>query len=122
MENNNFQLDAVMWHQRSGTAMGKSFAPPYACLTMGYLEETILFPKLLPRYVSTDIVVLIIEFFLRFIDDGIMVLPVEVQAEYFLKILNMMHPAIKYRFKFTILHDGWNHVYAYELSLYKGSC
>ena len=96
LENNNFQFDAVMWHQRSGTAMGKSFAPPYACLTMGYLEETILFPKLLPRYFSTDIVILIIEFFLRFIDDGIMVLPVEVQAEYFLKILNMMHPAIQY--------------------------
>ena len=28
--------------------MSKKFAPTYACLSVGYLEETILFPRLLP--------------------------------------------------------------------------
>ena len=31
-----------------GTAIGAKFAPPYACLSAGLLEETILFPLLLP--------------------------------------------------------------------------
>ena len=43
-ESNNFLFDNKMFRQISGTAMGTKFAPPYACLTMGYLEETMLFP------------------------------------------------------------------------------
>ena len=46
--NNNFQFDSYMFLQLLGTAMGTKFAPPYACLSVGYLEETILFPRLLP--------------------------------------------------------------------------
>ena len=29
------------------TAIGTKFAPPYACLSVDYLEEAILFPRLL---------------------------------------------------------------------------
>ena len=32
------------------TAMGTTFAPPYACLNVGYLEEAILFSRLLPLH------------------------------------------------------------------------
>ena len=39
-----------MFLQLVGTAMGTEFAPPYACLSVGYLEETILFPSLLSLY------------------------------------------------------------------------
>ena len=38
--NNNFQL--------VGTAMGAKFVPPYACLGVGHLEETILFHDYYP--------------------------------------------------------------------------
>ena len=39
-----------MFLQLVGTAMGTKFAPTYACLSAGYLEETILFPRLSPLY------------------------------------------------------------------------
>ena len=90
LENNYFQFNSVMWRQRMGAAMGKSFVPPYACLTVGYLEETILFPVLLPRYFEKTIVDQIIEFFYRYIDDDCVVLPGSVSAELFLQILNKM--------------------------------
>ena len=36
-----------MFLQLVGTAMDSKFVPPYACLRVGYLEETILFTRLL---------------------------------------------------------------------------
>ena len=35
-----------MYRQVKGTAMGPDFAPPYACLTIGFLEETKMFNSL----------------------------------------------------------------------------
>ena len=93
-----------MWHQLSGTAMGKSFAPPYACLTMGYLEETILFPKLIPRFFDSELAKLIIDYFMRYIDDDILVLPDSIPTEYFLDILNMMDPSIQHTGS-TVMHQ-----------------
>ena len=40
MSNNNFQFDIYVL-QLAGTAMGMKFTPPYVCLTVGHLEETI---------------------------------------------------------------------------------
>ena len=39
-----------MYNQRVGTAMGYIFAPPYACLVIGYLEEDKLFKDELYRH------------------------------------------------------------------------
>ena len=55
LENNYFVFNKRMWRQIKGTAMGKEMASPYACLTMGYLEETILFPTLLPNLFKTPV-------------------------------------------------------------------
>ena len=76
--------------------MGKSFAPHYACLTMGYLEETILIPTLMPQYFDTNTQEVIIRAFMRYIDDGIMELPKSIATETFLGVLNRMHPSIQY--------------------------
>ena len=43
LSNNNFQFDSYMFLQLVGIAMGTKFTPPYACLSIGYLEETIFF-------------------------------------------------------------------------------
>ena len=96
LENNYCTFDSEMFRQVIGTAMGTIFAPPYACLVIGYLEETKLFPHLLPSRFSPEICEKIIEFFYRFMDDGTTLLPIEVDLEVFLSLLNSMHPAIKY--------------------------
>ena len=96
LTNNFFQFNSTMWHQLCGTAMGKSFAPPYACLTMGYLEETVLFPDLIPRHFDPATSKLLIDFFMRYIDDDIMVLPESVSVEKFLMVINSMNPAIQH--------------------------
>ena len=96
LKNNFFEFNSKMWHQLCGTAMGKSFAPPYACLTMGYLEETILIPKLIPQNFDAETAKMIIDFLMRYIDDGILVLPESMSTERFLKVLNSMNPAIQY--------------------------
>ena len=57
---------------------------PYAYLTMGYLEETILIPKLIPHNLDIK---MIIDYLMRYIDDGIMVLPESVSLNKFLGII-----------------------------------
>ena len=96
LKNNFFTFGDRMWRQVVGTAMGKEMASPYACLTVGYLEETILFPKLLPKFFKAPILEQIIDRFFRFVDDGIIVLPNDFPAEKFLAILNSMHPSIQF--------------------------
>jgi hypothetical protein len=39
LKNNTFQFDNINYIQKTGTAMGTKFAPCYATLTLGYLEE-----------------------------------------------------------------------------------
>ena len=43
-------FDGHMYGQLLGTAMRAKCAPPYASLTVGYLEETKLFTNKLPKY------------------------------------------------------------------------
>ena len=44
LQNNNVLFDDHMHLQLFGTVMGTKCAPPYACLTVGYLEETNFLP------------------------------------------------------------------------------
>ena len=76
--------------------MGSNFAPPYSQLTIGFLEETKLYPILLPSKFDTETCARIIEFFFRFMDDGTTLFPGEINVEVFLSLLNSMHPAIQY--------------------------
>ena len=59
-----------MFLQLVGTVMGTKFAPPYTCLSVGYLEEAILFPRLLPLHFASTEYKLTEEIFKRFIDEG----------------------------------------------------
>ena len=75
LENNYFAFNGTTWHQTIGTAMGKEVASPYACLTVGFLEETRLFPIILPRTYGPELAKEIEENLFRFVDDGISGLP-----------------------------------------------
>ena len=84
LRNNNFSFDNKMYNQLIGTAMGHVFAPQYACLVVGYLEEDKLFTRILPRYFSEDVIKVNKEFYFRYMDDGFTLLPASVDPKLFL--------------------------------------
>ena len=86
-------------NQDIGTAMGTVMAPPYACLSIGYLEETRLKPVILPRYFSREDCELILELFIRYIDDGFITWPKRLNLQHFVDALNSLHPSIKFTIK-----------------------
>ena len=87
LSNNNFQFDIYMFLQLLGTAMGTKLAPPYACLSACYLEETILFPRLIPLHFTLTECKLIEEIFKRFMDDGFTLWPKNANIDIFREIL-----------------------------------
>ena len=95
LTNNFFQFNDEFWHQLVGTAMGTKFAPPYACLTMGYLEETKLYPRL-PLMFSPSVCSMIIDFFRRYIDDCFQPWLRSANIDVFLDLLNDLHPDISF--------------------------
>ena len=84
-----------MYLQLPGTAMGTKCAPPYACLTVGYLEETKLFTYELPQYFNERECELIMELLKRYMDDGFIFWPLKLNFENFKTCLNNMDPSIK---------------------------
>ena len=95
LQNNNFCFDQKMYAQKIGTAIGTKFAPPYACLSMGYLEETKLYPELYLHF-DVSIVEFIIELYKRYMDDGIVPLPPTVDINVFESILQGLDPSIEF--------------------------
>ena len=79
--------------------MGRKCAPPYACPTIGYQEETKLFTQELPKYFSNDECLLIKEFFKRYMDDGFIFRPKDLNFNSLSICLNNLHPVIKYTFE-----------------------
>ena len=84
-----------MYLQLVGTAMGTIFAPPYSCLTIGFLEVTKLYPALRSTF-STSAATYVEENYKRYMDDGITPLPPEISAEDFLSILLSLDRDIKF--------------------------
>ena len=76
-------------------SLGTKYAPPYACLTVGYLEETKLFTYELPQYFNESECELIMELLKRYMDDGFIFWPLKLNFENFKTCLNNMDPSIK---------------------------
>ena len=96
LENNNFMFDNKLYKQIKGTAMGTKFAPSYACLTIGFLEETRLFPKILCKYFDEDICKYIEKNYIRYMDDSFITLPKNIDPALLQSALNEMDPSIKF--------------------------
>ena len=94
LKNNNFYFNDDMFQQLIGTAMGHVFAPQYACLVIGYLEEEHLFKDVLQRHFSQSDIDVIASYYSRYMDDGNTLLPESVDAQVFLQCLNSLHPNI----------------------------
>ena len=95
LNHNNFFFLSICWHQLKGTAMGTKFAPPYACLVIAYLEETKLYIEL-PRYFPAPFCEFIIMWFMRYIDDGFILWPKQLDIKTMISILNNLHPSINF--------------------------
>ena len=96
LQNNNFYFDGKHYHQLEGTGMGVDFAGNYACLAIGYLEKVKLFGHYLPLYYTEDQIKMILEAFLRYVDDGFMFWPTLLDIDVFISILKKLHHMIKY--------------------------
>ena len=94
LNNNNFLFDNILYHQLTGTAMGTIMAPPYACLSIGFLEETKLYPEIKRNF--PDLWSIIIEYLSRYMDDGFTPWPDDADINIFLQILNMLDPNIRF--------------------------
>ena len=77
--------------QLQGTAIGTKFAPPYAILFMGYLED-----KILNSFVEKPLV------WWLYIDDIFMIWQHEEENKEFLKILNSCHPTLKFTAEYSL--------------------
>ena len=71
---NKFFFDSKIIIQVFGTAMGTKCAPPYACLPIGYQDETKLFTQELPKYFPIEEYELI-KVFKRYMHDGLIFWP-----------------------------------------------
>ena len=96
LSNNDVQFDSYMFLQLVGTAKGTKFAPPYAYLSVGYLEETILFPRLLPLHFTLTEYKLNEEIFRRFMDDGFVLCLKNTNIDVLRELLNELHPSLKF--------------------------
>ena len=94
LSNNNFYFDGEKYHQLHGTGMGVDFAAPYACLTIGYLEETVLFGIHIPRAFTNEQVTIIREAFKRYMDDGFILWPSILNIDILITILQQLHTNI----------------------------
>ena len=95
LKNNNFCFDNQFYHQEIGAAMGTDFAPPYANISVGYLEETKLYDEL-SKHFDKMICDIIMEFYFRFMDDGFLPWPTEVDIKIFHDIINNLDPNLEF--------------------------
>ena len=86
LENNYFEFDEKVFRQKLGTAIGTKFAPGFANIFMGYLEERFIGLCDLKPWV-----------WWRFLDDVFMIwLHSEEELKIFLDRLNTFHNSIKF--------------------------
>lgn len=95
LENNTFYFNGTNYIQIKGTAMGTKFAPTYATLVMGYLEQK-LYQNIEEKY-GIDIARYIETSWFRFLDDCFIIWTESADLlEEFTTILNNLHPSIKF--------------------------
>ena len=96
LKNSNTILLEKMFNQVIGTAMGTKFSPPYANLSVGFLEETVLFPVELLKYFSHENYKVIKELFKRYMDDGFLPWHSALDFDALENVLNNLHPTLKF--------------------------
>ena len=95
LENNIFCFNDTYFKQEKGTAMGTKFAPVYATLTIGYLEEKLL--NIIEKDYDADFQHFFKTYWKRFLDDCFIPwTKSEAELKTFHGILNNLHKDIKF--------------------------
>ena len=95
LENNIFCFNDTYFKQVKGTAMGTKFAPVYATLTIGYLEEKLL--NIIEKDYDADFQHFFKTYWKRFLDDCFIPwTKSEAELKTFHGILNNLHKDIKF--------------------------
>lgn len=101
MNNNYFEFDNMFFKQLSGMAMGTHAAPTLGRISMGFLFETCLFPKL-EKEISVEYADYFKEYFKIYIDDGFLYQILKYcHPSQILQFLNSLYPSIKFEMNFS---------------------
>ena len=79
--------------------MGTKCAPPYACLVVGYKEETKLVLIELPKFFATEEIQVIKKIFRRYMDNEFLLWPAMLNFDNFMVYLNNLHPFTNYKYE-----------------------
>ena len=79
--------------------MGTKCAPPYACLVVGYKEETKLVLIELPKFFATEEIQVIKKIFRRYMDNEFLLWPAMLNFDNFMVYLNNLHPFTNYTYE-----------------------
>ena len=100
LQNNTFYFNGEHYRQRKGTAMGTKFAPVYATLVIGYLEET-LYGKVANQF-GQQFGEYFMKFWNRFLDDCFVPWTRSLNDLNRLHyILNYLHPSINFTIEYS---------------------
>lgn len=95
LENNSFNFNDKNYLQIRGTALGTKFAPTYATLVMGFLEQN-LYQKI-EKTLGIEMAKYIENSWYRFLDDCFIIwTKTDQNLKTFSGILNDLHPAINF--------------------------
>lgn len=101
LENNFFKFGEDIYLQNKGTAMGTKCAPVYATLTIGYLEENVLYDQV-KRNISDITGQYVLENWRRYLDDCYISWPFGLESlREFHNILNNLHPNIEFTINYS---------------------
>ena len=106
LKNNDFEFNNTFWLQKSGTAMGKKYAPSYANIFMAQFETEVWAKSNLKPTV-----------YFRFLDDGFLIWEHSMEELMeFLKLLNSHDDSIKITYE--ISHDSIDFL---DVTVFKGN-
>ena len=104
LENNTFSFNDKYYKQVKGTAMGTKFAPVYATLTVGYLEQK-LYTEIETTF-SSEIGTYFIQIWKRFLDDCFLPWTKSVKdLELVHAILNNLHKDLNFTLQYSMVQQ-----------------
>ena len=100
LKNNNFYFNGKYYNQVKGTAMGTKYAPTFATLVLGYLEEKLY--DTIEEHYDSEFRQSFERMWCRFLDDCFIIMNEDIEDLKKLQhILNSLHPCLKFTLEYS---------------------